>query len=103
VEKEETKRDFGELRSTTVKDGEELEFLQEEAEKDPEVDYGLGSIFGAFIGDALGGPLEFMPVQGVQNCLEYALRFDYTRPGMNQMSLVPGQVTDDSEMAMCLI
>ena len=58
----------------------------------------FGSIIGAFVGDAAGAVLEFMEV--VTNAhVEEALKFE----GGGVFKVGPGQITDDSEMAMCLL
>jgi len=59
---------------------------------------------GAFIGDAIGGSLEFLDAEKVRKFLPNALVFDFEcDKRMNKLNLSPGQVTDDSEMAMCLV
>ena len=58
-----------------------------------------GCIIGAFIGDSLGSYLEFM-------CREFEDReliAGMEMPGGGPWGLAPGQVTDDSELAMCLM
>lgn len=56
-----------------------------------------GSLVGLAVGDALGGPLEEVP--GHPSTV--------TRPvtemvGGGWLSLLPGQITDDTEMALCI-
>ena len=58
----------------------------------------FGSILGAFVGDAAGAVLEFMSVVTEEDAM-YALSF----PGGGVWKVGPGQITDDSEMAMCLL
>ena len=59
----------------------------------------LGCVLGAFIGDSLGSYLEFergvMPPDAVEEGMEM--------PGRGTWKLAPGQVTDDCELAMCLL
>ncbi len=57
-----------------------------------------GAVVGAFVGDASGAPLEFMPQPTLEQVNE-AL----TMPGGGVWNVGPGQVTDDSEMALCLL
>ena len=54
-------------------------------------------MIGAFIGDSLGSYLEFK--QGVQK--EERVDEGMKMPGGGTWGLAPGQVTDDSELAMC--
>ena len=54
-------------------------------------------MIGAFVGDAAGAPLEFRTV--TEASLFEALKFE----GGGKMRVAPGQVTDDSEMAMCIL
>jgi len=61
-------------------------------------DLAKGCIFGAFIGDALGSYLEFKTKVTPQE-VEEGMKM----PGGGPFDLVPGQVTDDSEMAQSLI
>jgi len=59
---------------------------------------GIGCIIGAFCGDALGAPLEFLKkVSGEQ--IELAMK--YQLPG--ELKLASGQITDDSELSLCLL
>ena len=57
----------------------------------------LGSMLGAFIGDSLGSYLEFKRGIIDNSTVEYAM----TMPGGGCWGLQPGQITDDSELAMC--
>ena len=69
-------------------------------EKDLEqerLDKALGCVIGAFIGDTLGSAIEFKSVI-TQNMLRQALEMNGGVFGNG-----PGQVTDDSELAMCLL
>lgn len=58
----------------------------------------FGSIIGAFVGDAAGAVLEFMDVVTDAH-VDEALLFQ----GGGVFKVGPGQITDDSEMAMCLL
>ena len=57
----------------------------------------IGSVLGAFIGDSLGSYIEFRKSISPQ-LLEETL----TMPGGGGFAVGQGQVTDDSELAMCL-
>ena len=62
----------------------------------------FGSIIGAFIGDAAGAPLEFLNIEMRHDKIQKindALEFN----GGGLMHVGKGQITDDSEMAMCLL
>ena len=64
---------------------------------------GLGCIMGAFIGDSLGSYLEFVKKGGKRFYSEAVLNEAMAMPGGGMHKVAPGQVTDDSEMAMCLL
>ena len=57
----------------------------------------LGSMLGAFIGDSLGSYLEF----NFGNITNDMINTAMSMPGGGHFQLQPGQVTDDSELAMC--
>jgi len=57
----------------------------------------LGSMLGAFIGDSIGSFREFIQGDCAYDMLEMAMKM----PGGGPWRLRPGQVTDDSELAMC--
>lgn len=64
---------------------------------DPKLDRAFGCVVGAFCGDAAGGPLEFSPVfndEAIKNAIEMK--------GGGKLHLGPGQITDDSELSLCL-
>lgn len=61
------------------------------------MDSSLGCVVGAFIGDSIGSLLEFQNLVTEEE-VEKAL----TMPGGGPFYLVPGQVTDDSELAIAL-
>ncbi len=57
-----------------------------------------GCVFGAFIGDAAGAVLEFennITDQMVENAMKF--------PGGGYWRVGAYQITDDSEMAMCIL
>lgn len=58
-----------------------------------------GSIVGAFVGDAAGAYLDNYRGEITVDLVKKALAF----PGGGLFELGPGQITDDSEMAMCLL
>lgn len=58
----------------------------------------LGSVLGAFIGDALGSFIEFE-----SSISPGRLQATMLMSGGGPFSLGPGQVTDDSELAMCML
>lgn len=58
-----------------------------------------GCIAGAFIGDAAGAVLEFQKTKITQKEVERAVTF----PGGGVFDFEPGEITDDSEMALCLL
>lgn len=60
-------------------------------------DRAFGSVIGAFIGDSIGSYTEFRSVVD-EDTAEKAL----TMPGGGPFNLSPGQVTDDSELALSL-
>ncbi|CAG9333579.1 unnamed protein product [Blepharisma stoltei] len=63
-----------------------------------QIDLALGCVFGAFIGDSLGSYIEF------ENSIsEGMLSETLEMRGGGPFSVGPGQVTDDSELAMCLL
>jgi len=60
----------------------------------------LGSIVGAFLGDALGSYIEFISPDRIN---EIIMRTTLSMPGGGTFNTSPGQVTDDSELAMCIL
>lgn len=58
-----------------------------------------GSVFGALIGDAIGGVLEFMGRIPTKNEVQIAMDM----PGGGVFNLAPGQFTDDGEMTVALL
>jgi ADP-ribosyl-[dinitrogen reductase] hydrolase len=59
----------------------------------------LGCIVGAFVGDAAGAVLEFVGEEITESHVDAALEFK----GNKKQTLKAGQITDDSEMALCLL
>ena len=59
-------------------------------------DHAIGSVIGAFMGDAMGAPLEFTDITHPK--LNVAMKLG----GGGSYYLAPGQITDDSEMALSL-
>ena len=60
-------------------------------------DRSYGCMLGAFIGDSIGQYLEFE--KGVQK--KEKVDLGMSMPGGGTWNLAPGQITDDSELAMC--
>jgi ADP-ribosylglycohydrolase len=55
----------------------------------------MGCVYGAFLGDALGSYCEFQ--QDISNdTMEKVMGM----PGKGTFAILPGQVTDDSELAL---
>lgn len=66
---------------------------------DPQLlDRALGAYLGLAIGDALGGTVEFLTRQEIQQ--RYGVHCKMIGGGW--LHLAPGQVTDDTEMSLCL-
>jgi ADP-ribosyl-[dinitrogen reductase] hydrolase len=61
-------------------------------------DRALGAYLGLAVGDALGGPVEFMTAGEIRH--KYGVHCRMTGGGW--LDLKPGQVTDDTEMALCV-
>lgn len=57
-----------------------------------------GALYGVAIGDALGGPLEFMSAEEIQ--AEHGLVTEMIGGGW--LDLNPGETTDDTAMTMCV-
>jgi ADP-ribosyl-[dinitrogen reductase] hydrolase len=69
---------------------------------DPRRDRAAGCLVGMAIGDAVGAPLEFLPVQDVPGASRLDLAtLTYFEP-LNRFRLEPGQWTDDTSMGLCL-
>ena len=61
--------------------------------------YAKGCILGAFIGDSIGSYNEFGLFELEEDKLHYVMKM----PGGGPHKIGAGQVTDDSELAMCLM
>ena len=61
-------------------------------------DRALGAVLGAFVGDGAGATLEFLGRQPTSDEVDHALMM----PGGGCWGVAPGQITDDSELALCL-
>jgi ADP-ribosyl-[dinitrogen reductase] hydrolase len=57
-------------------------------------------VLGAFVGDASGAVLEFI---GQKKITDESVTSAMKMPGGGIFGVGPGQITDDSEMAMCLL
>lgn len=57
----------------------------------------LGAYLGLAVGDALGAPVEFMTAREIAHQGTHA-----EMTGGGWLKLKPGQITDDTEMALCL-
>jgi ADP-ribosyl-[dinitrogen reductase] hydrolase len=62
-------------------------------------DRAYGCILGAFIADSCGSYLEFSNEIHCEDTMNECM----TMPGGGPHNVGPGQVTDDSELAMCLM
>eukprot|EP00435_Cladocopium_sp_Y103_P023425 s841_g5.t1 len=83
------------------------------AESDPGCGAAVAALLGLAVGDSVGGPLEFLPVDGTFDELDATRpcvvrgqrdgdgRLTY-RHAYNRFHLKPGQWTDDTSMALCL-
>lgn len=58
-----------------------------------------GALYGVAVGDALGGPLEFMPREAVRRAYPEGLR---EMVGGGWLNLRPGETTDDTAMTLCV-
>ena len=74
-----------------------------ESSTTPQKQKSLGCIMGAFIGDSLGSYLEFVKKGGKRFYSESVLKEAMSMPGGGMHKVAPGQITDDSEMALCLL
>ena len=63
------------------------------------VDWAFGCILGAFLADSIGSYWESNSSRMQDSDINYC----FTMPGGGIHSIRPGQVTDDSEMALCLM
>ena len=58
-----------------------------------------GALYGVAVGDALGGPLEFMSREAVREAYPTGLR---DMVGGGWLNLKPGETTDDTAMTLCV-
>lgn len=58
----------------------------------------LGAFLGAAVGDAAGAPLEFFKDTIDSDAIDFALSMS----GGGRLRIGPGQITDDTELALCL-
>ena len=58
-----------------------------------------GALFGLALGDALGGPLEFMKQEDIHD--KFGIVEDMIGGGW--LELEPGETTDDTAMALCVV
>ena len=58
-----------------------------------------GALYGVAVGDALGGPLEFMSREAVRRAYPAGLR---EMVGGGWLNLKPGETTDDTAMTLCV-
>ncbi|AGF85151.1 hypothetical protein QJ854_gp631 [Moumouvirus goulette] len=61
------------------------------------------TVFGAIVGDSLGSTFEFMKSSEVKNKLTSYNYLNDGLVGMGPFELIPGQFTDDTEMALCIM
>lgn len=103
----------GAMRQVARKEADCWRLMASVAESDPGCGAAVATLLGLAVGDSVGGPLEFLPVDGTFDEL------DTTRPcvvrgqrdgdgrliyrhAYNRFHLKPGQWTDDTSMALCL-
>ncbi len=58
----------------------------------------VGAVLGAFVGDAAGVSLEFIDITSDEQ-----VRRAMTMPGGGVFRVGPGQISDDSELALCML
>lgn len=69
-----------------------------------EIERAYGSIMGVFIGDALGARYEFLEKNDAMKGIEVDTEEGYLDIlGGGPFNILPGQITDDSEMTICLL
>lgn len=61
------------------------------------------AIYGAMIGDAMGATVEFMLATEAINTISRYSEFKHGLVGKGQFELLPGQFTDDTEMALAIM
>lgn len=62
-------------------------------------DHAFGSMIGAFVGDSMGSLVEFIECAVPDERLDEVMEM----PGGGPHKVGPGQITDDSEMAMAMM
>eukprot|EP00826_Nyctotherus_ovalis_P017685 TRINITY_DN15222_c0_g1_i5.p4 TRINITY_DN15222_c0_g1~~TRINITY_DN15222_c0_g1_i5.p4 ORF type:complete len:116 (-),score=23.47 TRINITY_DN15222_c0_g1_i5:999-1346(-) len=93
------REDFKPKSSEEIGKIEEDKARPETSSYDECLDRAKGCIVGAFCGDAIGAPLEFSRSAISKETLEKAMRMKLV--GTHQ--LLPGQITDDSELALSML
>ena len=63
----------------------------------------VGAVMGAFVGDSIGSFLEFRPVSKCGRHTLTDINKALLMPGGGVHKVAPGQITDDSEMALCML
>jgi len=74
----------------------------EDASKTNELNRAMGAIVGMAVGDALGHPFEFLPVQEKPGYSFFDLETKVFRNETNKFCLDRGQWTDDAAMGLCM-
>ncbi len=71
----------------------------------PGSDAFLGCVYGLMCGDTLGGSVEFMDSNAIKNLFPTGVREMINGQGHSPMVTArkPGNITDDSEMALALM
>ena len=89
------------MESNTPVEGKtrEIQAVLDSVQKDTFEDRAFGCTLGAFAGDACGTIYEFNKSLLSEQEMDIAM----TYPGGGPFELGPGQITDDSEMALCLL
>lgn len=62
-------------------------------------DHAFGCMIGAFVGDSMGSLVEFIACEVPDDRLDEVFQM----PGGGPHKVGPGQITDDSELAMCML
>lgn len=94
------------MDSVTVNDQVETNTLNKKVDiiatllqKHPSQSHAISCIMGAFCGDAIGATLEFYKGQFTPEVVDEALKLE----GGGVFGVGPGQITDDSELALCMM
>jgi hypothetical protein len=72
----------------------QIDIILKNGAPNKEEDRAYGSMLGMVVGDALGAPMEFKPVQ-------YGVKTITGMVEASSFSLQPGQWTDDASMGLC--